>query len=372
MFQIKDFTSIVASMINYVKTSQSTVTDFTVGSVFRTLIEAPAIEVEELYQQMWLGIKEAIPVALYQAFEFDRLPATAATGSLLLNFSSVTEPFTIPAGTRFVYQANGTSFHSLYETVITAKTTNHTLLVQADQPGLIDVIMKDSRFSGTVQRTSTILAAANFSSGTTEETDDERKQRFIYFIQTIARSPLAAIHYALTTQVWLTDANGIITERVQQAVVVEKFMLDNTQPAGIFYAYLHNGDQAVKPASPELIAQAEKVLNGYTQADGTKVIGYKAAGVRVIVDSVTNEHIAFSLTLTLQAGAETTTVQSAVKSAVNSYLTQLPIGSTAYRAEIIAVVMSVPGVVNMTLQLPKTDIKADYDTKLVMGTWTVS
>jgi hypothetical protein len=54
-FQLKDFVSIVAAMLNRAKATQSRLTDFEVGSVARTLIEAPAIEIEQLYQRMFAG-----------------------------------------------------------------------------------------------------------------------------------------------------------------------------------------------------------------------------------------------------------------------------------------------------------------------------
>ncbi len=53
-FQIKDFTSIVASMVNHMRGTQKKVTDFQKGSVARTLVEAAAVENEELYLQMFL------------------------------------------------------------------------------------------------------------------------------------------------------------------------------------------------------------------------------------------------------------------------------------------------------------------------------
>ena len=51
MFQIKDFASITASMINWLRANTTKVTDFNVGSVVRTMAEASAAEMEELYLQ---------------------------------------------------------------------------------------------------------------------------------------------------------------------------------------------------------------------------------------------------------------------------------------------------------------------------------
>ena len=64
-FQIKDFLSIVASMVNYMRGATSKITDYNVGSVARTMVEAPAIEIDQLYQQMLFGLRDAIPTATY-------------------------------------------------------------------------------------------------------------------------------------------------------------------------------------------------------------------------------------------------------------------------------------------------------------------
>lgn len=48
-FQIKDFASIVASQINHARAVSDKITDFQPGSVARTIMEAPAVEIEELY-----------------------------------------------------------------------------------------------------------------------------------------------------------------------------------------------------------------------------------------------------------------------------------------------------------------------------------
>ena len=52
-FQIKSFNDIVLSQINHARSVTEKITDFAPGSVARTLMEAPAVEVEELYLQMF-------------------------------------------------------------------------------------------------------------------------------------------------------------------------------------------------------------------------------------------------------------------------------------------------------------------------------
>lgn len=79
-FQIKKFNSILASMINWVSGATDKITDFNVGSVIRTLLEAIAMELEELYYQLLKAVEEAIEEAIYRAFNFPRNPAVKATG----------------------------------------------------------------------------------------------------------------------------------------------------------------------------------------------------------------------------------------------------------------------------------------------------
>lgn len=87
-FQIKDFVSIAASMINHMRGTQNKVTDFQPGSVARTLVEGPAVEIEELYLQMFIGLREAIPIATFQSFGFDKLPASYGSGYVSISKSA--------------------------------------------------------------------------------------------------------------------------------------------------------------------------------------------------------------------------------------------------------------------------------------------
>lgn len=73
-FQIKDFQSIVAAMINYVRGTTTKLTDFNRGSVVRTMLEAPAIEMDQLYQQLLHGVNEGTLAGVFRTFEFDALP----------------------------------------------------------------------------------------------------------------------------------------------------------------------------------------------------------------------------------------------------------------------------------------------------------
>lgn len=81
-FQVKKFNSIVASMINWISSATDKITDFNPGSVVRTIIEAVAMELEELYYQLLVAVEEAIDEAIYRTFNFPRNPPRKATGEV--------------------------------------------------------------------------------------------------------------------------------------------------------------------------------------------------------------------------------------------------------------------------------------------------
>lgn len=98
-FQIKKFESIIASMINWVSGATSRITDFNKGSVVRSMLEAVAMELEELYYQLLQATEEAIEEAIYRTFNFPRNPSQRATGTVrFTRLSGTEEEITIPQG----------------------------------------------------------------------------------------------------------------------------------------------------------------------------------------------------------------------------------------------------------------------------------
>lgn len=74
-FQLKDFNSIVASMVNYIRGATNQLTDFNVGSGTRTLIEAPAIEMDQLYQEAYSAVREGIETSVFRSFDLELFEA---------------------------------------------------------------------------------------------------------------------------------------------------------------------------------------------------------------------------------------------------------------------------------------------------------
>lgn len=341
-FQLKDFTSIVASMINWMRSTQNKVTDFNEGSVARTLVEAPAAEIEELYRRMFDGLKEAIPVATFNSFNFSALTAEPTSGLVRVVIGSQASAVVIPAGTTFTYQNGPLTYASASDVTIPAGNTFADVLVSASQAGSLGNIAANTPFTLSPVP-SGFASASNLSpwiNGTDNETEDQRKLRFAAYIQTLTRATVAAIEYGLST-VSLTDTSGNVIERVASAQVIEPYETDNTQPVGLINCYIHNG---VGNTSAALVAQAVKVIYGYTDSSGNKVPGWKAAGTHVNTYAATEILLNLAGTLTAVAGYDQPTVVGQANQTAIAYIIGLGVGQTFEVSEVIKQIKLITGV----------------------------
>lgn len=341
-FQLKDFTSIVASMINWMRSTQNKVTDFNEGAVARTLVEAPAAEIEELYRRMFDGLKEAIPVATFNSFNFNALSAQTTSGLVRVVISSQVSDTLIQAGTTFTFQNGPVTYASSADVTIPAGDTFADVLVSASQPGTIGNVPANTQFTPSPTPNGFVSASnlASWIDGTDNETEDQRKLRFAAYIQTLTRATVAAIEFGLGT-VNITDSQGNEIERVVSAQVVEPYETDNTQPVGLIQCYIHNG---VGNTSAALVAQAVKVLYGFVDTTGNKVPGWKAAGTHVDVFAATEIPLNLTGTVTAVAGFDQPTLATSATQTAIAYITGLGVGQEFEVSEVIKQVKLITGV----------------------------
>lgn len=365
-FQIKDFRSIVASMINLMRGTTNKVSDYNKGSIVRTVVEAPGAEMDQLYQEMFIGLKEAIPVSVYNSFDFTRLPSVPASGLIRVSIAVQSSAVTIPTGTSFKTVGKSVTYTSAADVVIGAGSTFADVLVSASAAGVSGNLDALASFSLTPVPTG-FTSATNqvaFSNGQDAETDDQRKLRFNVFIATLNRGTIEAVKYGMKTAV-LYGASGVETERVRYTSVVEPYLADSSQPIAWLQCYVHNG---VGNTSGALVSHTAEVIAGYTDANGNLIPGWKAAGVKVDVLAATEKIVNVAVgTLTLIGGYDEDAVKDAIDSAIFTYLASLNIGVSAIRSEIIAIAMGVAGVYNFTVTLPTGDTTAAANEKIMPG-----
>lgn len=287
-FQIKDFASIVASQINHARQVTDKVTDFQPGSVVRTLMEAPAVEVEELYLQFFLGLREAIPVATFLSFGFDRLPAARARGFVSVSVSTaLNADLLVPRGTEFT-SSDGRTYISSEPVVWPAGTNVIRIPIEATSSGLAGNIAAGAIVSSPFFDDAFSISNTQISSGRDEESDREREARFADFVESLSRGTVVACEYAVR-QARVIDSDGNIDEYVTRIGTLE-----NPGYVRIF-AYSSRG-----VPSAALITDAQRRLDGWK--DGTTGVvtpGFRAAGVRVdalpMVERVVDASIGVSM-----------------------------------------------------------------------------
>jgi len=370
-FQLKDFASITGSMINWMRSVQKIVTDFNPGAVMRSMLEACATEIDELYKQIFIGLKEAIPVSVYTSFSFPPLAATPAGGQLTLTFTAQGADEVIAAGTLWIpNNGNGINYTQTANVTLLAGHTSVNVPVSAVTAGSAGNLPQTTGFNpnpvptGFVSATNTIA----FINGTDTETPDEQKIRFNAFISTLSRGTVAAIRYGCTTTV-LLDAGGNVTERVASAQVVEPWKTDITQPVSLVNAYIYNG---VGGTSAPLVTQCQKVVDGYNDTNGNPVQGWKAAGVKVVVAAVTETQIPVTGVLTAAPGFDKPTLIAQATPAIFAYIQSLSPGDEFIFVDMTTAVKNIAGVENFVPSTPMADIAGIVGVKYTPGAITLT
>lgn len=363
-FQLKDFKSIVAAMINYSKATQDTLTDFHVGSVTRTLFEAPAIEIDEFYQQVFFGLLDAIPVAVYKAFGFERLPAACASGTVRFSLASVSSSdVTIPAGTVVTSSSDESAYATSEEAVIEAGSLSVDIRVTATATGTAynKGTGEVDQLESSVESIETAVSITAMTGGRDEESDDELKKRFTEYIEALSKSTVKAVLYGVKQAV-VRDEDGTVTEYVAQAGIEES--------PGIVNLYIY-GSGGLPTA--DLIENAQVIIDGtYDPETGIYVEGYRPTGVGVFVSAMTERSVAFTLSVRMSdATLQTDAKKAEIKAVIDNILGMTNIGETVSMADIKTAVLGIDGVIQVSIENSENITRASNEV-LMTGTCTVS
>lgn len=332
-FKIKAFADIVSAEVAHMRGVTDKITDFQPGSVARTLVEAPAAEIEELYIQMLLGLRDAIPVATFKSFNFDPLPATKATGWVSVSATPApTQASTIPLGSTFS-TADGRTYESTAAVAWPAGQVMVRVPVRSTVTGVAGnvgsgLITGAPLISGTV-----VVSNAPITNGRDAETDREREARFAEFIRSLSRGTLQACHYAISS-VTILDEDGNIDEYVTRIGLLEDY--------GQVWYWIYS-NQGI--ASTALVAKAQAVIDGYTNDDGVRVPGFRAAGVRINVGAMSERQVPMSIGVGMYPGdALTPAVRQQITDQYAASIRGIAAGETKYLKSIVEDMLAVEGV----------------------------
>ena len=198
----KSISDILGGLIDYTSTHTSEITDFTPGSIVRSIYEAEAMELEQLYTLSIENILWGIRHSVLDAFGFTPKDATAAFGYVTVTLSTpLAAPLVLAKGTSF-YSSKDTAESIMFVTqdsyFIDTGTSSFQVVVYCTQLGAIGNI--DSNYIDTMSSTQlTSKTATNeepFATGTDAESTDSVLQQFRQFVATRGRATVNAVDYA--------------------------------------------------------------------------------------------------------------------------------------------------------------------------------
>lgn len=363
-FQIKNFVSIVASMINVARASQDKITDFSVGAVARTLMESPAIEIEELYLQMYQGLQDAIPVSIYQAFGFAVIEARPAAGWLTVNFPATADAIVLPKGAAFEVPAKSLVFHTLEAVAIAVGATQASIAVVCTVTGPDGNIGANELTVGTGSTLlpgETTYANLPFTSGINAESEIERKTRFASFILSVARGTVDALRYCAEAAT-VRDTNGAVQEYVTRVGIEEH--------AGHLKIYICGS--AGTPTNT-LLANVQASIDGYVDpTTGRKINGYRPAGVSVTALPMQERIVPLGLAVATQYESQKTqALIDGIVSAVAQVIASIAPGAALRAEAVTSAVLSLGGVMTCNLTNTSTVVCGQFE-RLVPGAITVA
>jgi len=332
-FQIKDFKSVTAGIINRARSVTQKITDYAPGSVARTLMEAPAAEMEELYLQMLLGLRDAIPVATYLSFDFGKLPPSRATGFVAIALDPVPESdTTISAGAVF-RSSDGREYRSTEDVAWPAGAESIRVPVESTAVGSAGNIAAGAINSTTLSDRPYAISNPAVTSGRDVETDAEQKARFAGFIQSLSRGTMVGCRFAVASAM-LQDADGNVSEYVTRIGELEA-------PGYVrYWVYSNHGIP-----SPELLGLAQRMLDGWRNADGSIVQGYRPAGVRVDALPMEERELPMSIQVSMYPGYDLdAATKQRITDVFETEIRAVPAGGSVFLKKLVEKMLAVNGV----------------------------
>lgn len=313
-FRVKTFNEILSDMADWITSSNSRLTNFTTGSVVRTLLESVSAEIEEMYFQIYRGFKYGVENGVYDSFDFQTIGATAATGTVMVVFKDPLQtPLVIPQG----YQ------------ISTSRIYGEPIVFEVDQDYIADYGYTVIEVSVTCTQTGEIgnvaentinspvirLAQVDYITNTTatsggkeEESEQERKSRFTNFINSLQRGTANSIKYGCLS------VYGVAGAYVEDGI-------------GVVNVYVHD-------ASGSLSAELRSELE-------TTLLDYRPAGIYLNLLPVVTKLVDLDISITISANYDTETMALLVNSHISSYLNSFPVSKPLRVSEIIREIMNV-------------------------------
>lgn len=370
-FNIRNFDAITASLIASVSSGTVKTTDFNVGSVVRTMLEAVALTMEDLNINTWQGLLDAIETAVYKGFDFKRLQPTKASGVVrFISDTAVLSTVAIAQGTLVKVPGTTKEYVTTIAGQIDVGETETSIRVEATVEGSESNTTPDSitELVAPLTGVDSITNNAAFRSGRDLETPLERRDRFRRFIVSLARSHREGIEFAARSAVIL-DANGIVIESVTDVFVFELFTVNPTAPAGYFDVFIFNGQG---DTSVELVAEAQKIIDGFEDPTLGRVAGFRAAGDVASVKAAEEIIIDVDADIIISEGFSFAELEASIVDSIVVIFESSKIAQDFLVNDIICSIKAVSGVFDVIMNTPTANVEIAFNQVGILGTITLT
>jgi len=354
-FQIKAYDTIVQDMVAWIVANSPQITDLTPGSIIRSFCEGAGLCLEELYVAIYLGFRRYLDNIQETVFDFERKAGTKAAVSLIFSRAGDSGDTAIPLGTE-CKTASGLSFLTTAAGQIDdGETDSAAIAAEADAVGVIYNVAGASItvMVDTIDDVDSVNNPNAATGGVDQETNYQFKQRFQSYIEGLGKANIAGL---------ITGALSV--EGITSASVVEYF-----PPVANVNVRIYVDDGSAGGTSDALVTSVQSIIDG----DGTESNpGYRAAGVNVVVAKPTTVTQNVEMTVTASSGADTDQMETDINTALTDYINSLGVGADIIYAELIAAVMGVFGVSDVSITTP-TENTTISDTQVGrLGTLTIT
>lgn len=333
-FEPKTFPQILSSMATWVSRNCSKITNFEVGGVTRTILEAVSSEIHGIYITLRNSLPTIIENSISHSFGISREKATCSKGYLTISFrSSLYQTVVIEKGTQFFT-------YPIDNTIITFKSTEQIVANYGDSVCSVPVECLLYGTIGNVPASSIINMASPipyiesvhnefaFTSGRDAESAQELKNRFSKFVTTLSKGTMNAIEY------------GVLKVPGVAGVYIE-------ENVGYINVYAHD-DIGELPS--DLKEDIDKSL-----------IDYRCGGIEVVVKPVVPKGISIDVSVVLSKNFDATTYKNIIRESITQYIQTRKVSESFIKADLIKFVMNIDENAILNVRVLQDDIAVNIN-----------
>lgn len=312
--KIKKFQEIFNSLVTWISTDNSNLSDFNVGSALRTLTESVSLQVEELYFNMRQNVEYAISTAIYSAFGFEAVKSEYASTYVTFSFVEPTQStIIIPTGFTVCTSLNNSKivyYRTTANFTVPAGSTNCMVGVTCTEPGEIGncevgEINTLVTVNGAIDEVTNTMRVVN---GVEQESVADMKMRFREYIKSLGRATRESIEYGIKT------VDGVAGVKIDDNYI------------GFVNAYVHDHNGELP----------DTLVGNITET----LIDYRAAGIEVkILPCVKHPIDLDSVTLIARDEENISTMMESINNLVKTYLNNYTVGKNFYLSDLITLIM---------------------------------